>query len=200
VLGRTGRGQDHADCPRGTPAIVNPRRSVWRMPTTTEYCPQPPAAAGPELWMQRRRGFSAMNSRTRSLPAPIFIRFIRCTLKTDRFVLAVIPSRKRFTQKISVRFAPRPVPQQYVRADPCNSEGHTAWTISTCFLTQRSLSSSLQAIPQHRQWSTPLSQTGPRRTLKAPQRHHRERHEGAAALGPSRADRPSYFDLKKSAR
>jgi hypothetical protein len=52
--------------------------------------------------------FLAMNSRTRSLPAPIFIRFIRCTLKTDRFVLAVIPSRKRITQKISVRFARRP--------------------------------------------------------------------------------------------
>jgi hypothetical protein len=66
---------------------------------------QPPAAAGPELWMQRLRGFSAMNSRTRSLPAPIFI---RCTLNSDRFVLAVIPSRKRITQKISVRFARRP--------------------------------------------------------------------------------------------
>jgi hypothetical protein len=37
--------------------------------------------------------------------APIFI---RCTLNTDRFVLAVIPSRKRITQKISVRFARRP--------------------------------------------------------------------------------------------
>ena len=48
------------------------------------------------------------NSRTRSLPVPIFIRFITCTLKTDRSVLAVIPSRKRRTQKISVRFPRRP--------------------------------------------------------------------------------------------
>jgi len=39
----------------------NPRRSRWRMPTTPEDRPRLPAAAGPELWMQRVRGFSAMN-------------------------------------------------------------------------------------------------------------------------------------------
>ncbi len=150
-----------------------------------------PAAAGPELWMQRVRGFSTMNSRTRSLPAPIFIRFTECTLKTERFVFAVIPSRKRITQKISVRFARRPFrnnmrgPTPVIRKD-------IAWTISTCFHTLRSLSLSLQAIPQHGQWSTPNSQTGPRRMLRALQRHHREQHEWAAALGPSRADRPSH--------
>jgi hypothetical protein len=49
------------------------------------------------------------------VPAPIFM---RCTLNIDRFVLAVIASRKSITQTISVRFARRPFRNNYVGGDP----------------------------------------------------------------------------------
>ena len=113
-------------------------------------------------------------------------------LRADRFVLAVIPNRKRITKKISVRFARRPFHHNMYGSTLLNSKGRAPWTFLICFLTPSGLSLFLQATPQPQRWSTPLSQTGLKRVLLAPQRHHRERHEGIAALGPSRADRPSH--------
>jgi Family of unknown function (DUF5994) len=54
---------------------------------------------------------------------------------------------------------------------------------------------SLQAIPQHRQWSTPLSRTGPRRILTGPQRHHRHHRERHDMRGPRRSARPARIAL-----
>jgi len=106
-----------------------------------------------------------------------------CTVESGPLLLAVTASRKaeRATRSSSVRHQCVPVGLLILK--------DATWKIRACSLIPTCRRLFLRAQPPQNQWSTPLSLTGPTRTLLAVPSAPRERPDGGAAVRPSRADR-----------